>query len=95
MGDIAGLYQKSSRGELHSRMAGLWYDTPPVEAVTIPVDIPDKTPCALPHDFIRKNFRINPFEGGLCGTFSIYRYFSRKKGRLNRCSASVERRRSA
>jgi len=29
-------------------MAGLCYDTQQVEAVTIPVDIPDKTPCALP-----------------------------------------------
>jgi hypothetical protein len=57
-------------------MAGLCYATQQVKAVTIPVDIPDKTPCALPHDFIRKNFRINPFEGGSCGTFSIYRHIS-------------------
>jgi hypothetical protein len=64
-------------------MAGLCYDTQQVETVTIPVDMPDKTPCALPHDFIRKNFLINPLEGGLCGTFSIYRHFSRKKVRLS------------
>ena len=31
-----------SRGDLHTRMAGLWYDTPHVEALTFPVDIPEK-----------------------------------------------------
>ena len=34
-------------GHLRIRMAGLCYDTPSGEAMPFPVDIPDKTPCAL------------------------------------------------
>jgi hypothetical protein len=43
------------------------------------VAMPDKTPCALPYDFIRKTFRINHLEDGLYKAFSIYGHFSRKK----------------
>jgi hypothetical protein len=38
--------------------------------------------------FIRKNFRINPLQRGLGGKFAFYRHLSRKKVRLNRCSAA-------
>jgi hypothetical protein len=68
-------------------MAGLCYDTQPVEAMLLPVDIPEQTSGALSENFSQKNFRSNPFEGGLCGTFALHMSFSRKKVRLNRCSA--------
>ena len=51
----------SLKRHLRIRMAELCYDTQHVEAVTFPVDVPDKTPRALSSDFIRKNFRINHF----------------------------------
>src|SRR2546427_11245339 len=44
--------------------------------------------------FIRKNFRINPLQRGLVGKFAFYRHLSRKKVRLNGCSALLERSRS-
>ena len=45
---------------LRIRMAGLCYDTQHVEAMTFPVAMPDKTPCALSEDFYQENFRVNP-----------------------------------
>ena len=88
-------YQKSRRGQrrgvaqppgasaahgyLCICMAGLCYDTQPVEAMLLPIDIPEKTSGTCRKTFLRKNFRRNPFEGGVCGTFSLHRYFSRKK----------------
>ena len=57
-GTVCGLLSSLKR-PLRIRMAELCYDTQHVEAVTFPVDVPDKTPRALSSDFIRKNFRIN------------------------------------
>jgi hypothetical protein len=41
----------AANGYLRIRIAGLCYDTQHVEAMLLPVDIPDKTPCALSEDF--------------------------------------------
>ena len=46
--------------------------------MTFPGEMSDKTSCALSYDFYQKNFRVNPLEGGLCGTFAFSRHFSRK-----------------
>ena len=67
---------------------GLCYDKHHGWAVTVTGSIPDKLPCVLRGGFIRKNFRINPLQGGFVGKFAFYRHLSRKKVRLNRCSAA-------
>jgi hypothetical protein len=41
-------------------MAGLWYDTQPVEAMPFPVAIPDKTPWALSSDFYQEKCPYKP-----------------------------------
>jgi hypothetical protein len=77
-----------SNEHLRIRMAGLCYDKHHVWALTVAVTIPHKLLCVLRGGFIRKNFRINPLQGGLVGKFAFYRHLSRKKVRLNRCSAA-------
>ena len=69
----------------------LCYDKHHVWAVTVAVTIPHKLPCGLMGGFIRKNFRINPLQGSLVGKFAFYRHLSRKKVRLNRCSAALDK----
>jgi hypothetical protein len=41
-------------------MAGLRYDTPPVEVMPFPVAMPDKTPCALSEDFYQEKLPSKP-----------------------------------
>jgi hypothetical protein len=41
-------------------MAGLCYDTPPVEAMPFPIDISDKPPRALSEDFYQEKLPSQP-----------------------------------
>jgi hypothetical protein len=41
-------------------MAGLCYDTPPVEARPFPVAMPDKTPWVLSEDFYQEKLPYKP-----------------------------------
>jgi hypothetical protein len=41
-------------------MAGLCYDTQPVEAMPFPIDIPDKPPRALSEDFYQEKLPSKP-----------------------------------
>jgi hypothetical protein len=50
----------AAHGQLRIRMAGLCYDTQPVEAMPLPVDILDKTLCALLEDFYQENLLYKP-----------------------------------
>jgi hypothetical protein len=43
-------------------MAGLCYDTQHVEAMTFPVAMPDKTPCALSEDFYQEKLPCTDIE---------------------------------
>ena len=49
-----------SAEHLHTRMAGLCYDTQPVEARSFLVKIPDKTPWALSQDFYQEKLPYKP-----------------------------------
>jgi len=42
---------RAANGYLCIRMARLCYDTPPVEVMPFPIDMPEKTPWALSEDF--------------------------------------------
>ena len=50
----------AAHGQLRIRMAGLCYDTQHVEAMTFPVAMPDKTPCALSEDFYQEKLPCKP-----------------------------------
>src|SRR6266478_793749 len=84
-------YEKAYSHKQHPLhpFGGLCYDKHPVWVVTGAVTIPNKLPCVLRRGFIRKNFRINPLQRGLVGKFAFYRHLSRKKVRLNHCSAAA------
>jgi hypothetical protein len=53
----------TAHGYLRICMAGLCYDTQPVEAMTFPVAMPDKTPCALSEDFYQEKLPCKPLRG--------------------------------
>ena len=50
---ISGVIRSQARSRDEERR-GLCYDTPSVEAMPFPVDMPDKTPCALSEDFYQE-----------------------------------------
>ena len=50
----------AANGQLRIRMAGLCYDTQPVEAMPFPVPMPDKTPWALSDDFYQEKLPYKP-----------------------------------
>jgi hypothetical protein len=41
-------------------MARLCYDTPPVEVMPFPIDMPEKTPWALSEDFYQEKLPSKP-----------------------------------
>jgi hypothetical protein len=50
----------AANGQLRVRMAGLCYDTQPVEAMPFPVAMLDKTPWALSSDFYQEKLPYKP-----------------------------------
>jgi hypothetical protein len=58
IGNIVGVIRSRVRGRDEEQRA-LCYDKHHVWAVTVIETIPDKSPCALKRDFIRKNFCID------------------------------------
>src|SRR5678815_3952216 len=50
----------ATHGSLRIRMAGLCYDTPPVEAPPFPIAMPDKPPRALSEDLYQEKLPSQP-----------------------------------
>jgi hypothetical protein len=57
-------------------VGGLCYDTPHIEAMPLLIALLDKTLESCRQTFIRENFRLNPLQRGLGGTFAFYRHLS-------------------
>jgi hypothetical protein len=57
-------------------MAGLCYDTPPVEALPFPIAMPDKPPRALSEDLYQEKLPYKPlterFRGKILPSIGIY-----------------------
>jgi hypothetical protein len=50
----------ATHGYLRIRMAGLCYDTPPVEAMPFPIAMPDNPPRALSEDLYQEKLPYKP-----------------------------------